>query len=59
MYPVVILLPSALRYWYRRAALRLNLRKEADLPGYYEIWFEAGADRLGREAMEHWTKTSL
>ena len=59
LYPVVILLPSALRYWYRRVALRLNLRKEVDLPGYYGIWFEAGADRLGREAMEQWTKTSL
>ena len=59
LYPVAILLPSAVRYWYRRAILRLGLREQAELPEYYEIWFEAGADRLGREAMERWGRNPL
>ena len=54
LYPPVILLPSVIRYWYRKAIVHSGLRKKTELPGYYEIWFEAGADRLGRKTMETW-----
>ena len=53
LYPPVILLPSAVRFWYREAVLRFGWRS-GELPDYYGVWFEAGADRLGREAMEQW-----
>ena len=46
-YLLVILLPSALRYWYRRWAVRAG--KGRSLSPYRSIWFEAQADRLGQK----------
>ena len=41
LFPFVIFIPSALRYWYRR------LTPEKDHPDYYSIWFEKQASYWG------------
>ncbi len=46
--PVLITLPSAIRYWYRRAAEKSGRRPRG---GYDDIWFEGQASRLGRRYM--------
>ncbi len=56
LYLPVILLPSLLRYWYRRTVLRVGFRRKDQLSGYYDIWFESRADRLGREAVPYWAE---
>ena len=52
--PFVITIPSAIRYWYRRA---LTARGRIDLVPYSAIWFEADADRRGAELYEYLTET--
>ena len=47
MMPLLVNVPSSLRFWYRKAVMRLVPGKK--LPPYDSIWFEAEATRLGKE----------
>ena len=46
LFPIVIALPSAIRYWWREILIRNG---KTDLPSYDSIWFEGQATRLGTE----------
>lgn len=51
LFPFVIAIPSAIRYWYRKFYMKFiykNTRKK--LPDYDSIWFEGQATRLGTKA---------
>ena len=47
LFPFVIAIPSAIRYWYRELVYYINEDKYWDLPDYDDIWFEGQATRLG------------
>jgi hypothetical protein len=44
--PVIVALPSAIRFWYR--AIREKLGKPSKA-GYDDVWFEKSATQSGRE----------
>ena len=46
--PFLVGIPSMIRYWYR--AFRNYIARPCTT-GYYDIWFEAEADRLGTKLM--------
>lgn len=46
--PFLVGIPSATRYWYREIRRRIG---RPCTTGYYDIWFEAEANMLGKEAM--------
>lgn len=48
--PVIVCIPSAIRYWYREYARYTQPYKQ--LPPYDSIWFEGQATRLGNELLE-------
>ncbi|MDO5444421.1 MAG: hypothetical protein Q4F31_02240 [Eubacteriales bacterium] len=49
--PLLVNVPSSLRFWYRKAVQRLVPEKK--LPPYDSIWFEAEATRIGKEYIEN------
>lgn len=51
--PFLITIPSAVRYWYRDARIK---RGRFPRTGYYDIWFEAQASRLGQKYAETFKK---
>ncbi len=55
LFPFLIAIPSALRYWYRTLTVHCGIKKIQDLPAYHAIWFEAQADRLGTESILYWS----
>ena len=46
-FEILIQLISIIRYWYRVLIVKLHIKKEYELPGYYSIWFEKQASDLG------------
>ena len=50
LFPFVIGIPSAIRYWYREIKMRKN--PSVQLPDYDAIWFEGQATRWGRKYIE-------
>lgn len=54
LFPLVVALPSAARYWYREVVKRTSLQEIIELPGYYDIWFEKQASNLGQKYIEKW-----
>lgn len=46
--PFLVCIPSATRYWYREFRRRIG---RPCTTGYYDIWFEAEASRLGTDFM--------
>ena len=46
--PLVISIPSAIRYWYRIYLVNSGKKKESELPDYDSIWFEGWATKLGK-----------
>lgn len=42
--PIVIVLPSVIRYWYRESQTRRGIQPKT---GYYDIWFERMASDFG------------
>lgn len=48
LFPFVIAIPSAVRYWYREILRRHNKAKYALLPDYDAIWFEGQATKWGK-----------
>lgn len=49
LFPVVISIPSAIRYHYRNFLSKHNKEKYALLPNYDSIWFEGQATKWGLE----------
>jgi hypothetical protein len=49
LFPFVIAIPSAVRYWYREFLRRHNKEKYYLLPDYDAIWFEGQATKWGKE----------
>lgn len=47
--PFLVCIPSAIRYWSRREAIRKKKKTYADMPPYDAIWFEGMATRLGEK----------
>lgn len=56
LFPFVIAIPSAVRYWYREIVVRLGIRRRSELPGYYDIWFEKNASNLGQNYIGLWNE---
>ena len=52
--PIVIGIPSVIRYWYRAIRSRLGAANPAS---YDSIWFEGQATRLGRKYVTEWEDT--
>ena len=46
--PFLVAIPSAIRYWYREIRRRIG---KPCTTGYYDIWFEAEASKLGEQFM--------
>lgn len=57
LFPFVIGIPSAVRYWWRRFYLKyIYPRNRKKLNDYDDIWFEGQATRLGNKALQnYWT----
>ena len=51
--PFIILIPSAVRYWYREYREHIN---KPCTTGYYDIWFEKQASELGIKYATMWNK---
>lgn len=49
--PFVISIPSAVRYWYRM--FKYYMKGVDPTVGYYDIWFEGEATRIGTEVADH------
>lgn len=49
LFPVLIGVPSAVRYWYRRIVVALKPERRRSLPDYDAVWFERQATRLGEK----------
>ena len=47
--PLVICIPSAIRYWYREFIWHFNREKFNKLPEYDAIWFEGQATKWGKK----------
>ena len=47
LFPFVIAIPSAIRYWYREIMRKKNPEKFKTLGKYDDIWFEGQATRWG------------
>lgn len=51
LFPFVIAIPSAIRYWYRNIRTRMGLENKTP---YSSIWFEHQADVFGDKCVNHW-----
>lgn len=50
LFPFVIWIPSAVRYWYRKWYYKYKYpQNQKPLPEYDAIWFEGQATRLGKK----------
>lgn len=47
LFPFLIAIPSAIRYWYREIIYKVNKEKYQKLPAYDAIWFESWATKIG------------
>lgn len=47
LYPFIVGIPSAVRYWNREYLVRFRNKKYSDLPPYDSIWFEGQATEWG------------
>lgn len=52
LFPFVISIPSAIRYWYREYLVRSKKKKWSELPDYDSIWFEGDATKRGTKFIE-------
>lgn len=52
LFPFLVGIPSAIRYWYREYLVRAKKKKYKDLPDYESIWFEGQATKLGKKYTE-------
>lgn len=49
--PFLVCVPSAIRFWWRKMKKKKGLKNKT---GYYDIWFEAEATRLGEKYIKCW-----
>lgn len=49
--PFLVCIPSAIRFWWRKMKKKKGLKNKT---GYYDIWFEAEATRLGEKYIKYW-----
>ena len=56
LFPFVIAIPSAIRYWYRVWVIKTGRKTWLELPSYDSAWYEGGATRIGTEFM-NWYNT--
>lgn len=57
LFPLVIGIPSVVRWWYRKLIVMSGAKDLSELPNYYDIWFESDANFLGEQAKKiHNTK---
>lgn len=47
--PFIVMIPSAVRYWYREWLYKKDREKYYKLPDYDAIWFEGWASALGHK----------
>lgn len=47
LFPILVGIPSAIRYWYREIVYKINTKKYYNLPKYDDIWFEGSASDIG------------
>ena len=52
LFPLLIGIPSMIRYWYREIIWRTNREKYRELPKYDDIWFEGSATDIGKKYTE-------
>lgn len=51
--PVLVCIPSVIRYWYREYLVRVKGERYSSLTPYDDIWFEGQATKFGTEFMEN------
>ena len=51
--PVLVCIPSMIRYWYREYLVRVKGERYSSLTPYDDIWFEGQATKFGTEFMEN------
>ena len=51
--PIVVGLPSVIRYWYRNMLVRTGT-PATELPAYDSVWFEDQATKLGYANIAYW-----
>lgn len=51
LFPFVIAIPSAVRYWYRRIRDAVGIGNKTD---YESIWFEGQATEWGKKNIKYW-----
>lgn len=56
LFPFVIAIPSATRYWYREWLVRSGRKKYSELPHYDSVWYEGEATEIGTTFM-YWYHT--
>lgn len=52
LFPFMVAIPSAIRYWYRELIVRFGKKKYYELPPYDSIWFEGLATGIGDKYWE-------
>lgn len=57
--PFVIVIPSALRFWYRRLVVHYGFKEWDELPDYDAIWFEGDATLTGEKYYCYYKGNSL
>jgi hypothetical protein len=53
LFPFVIAIPSAIRYWYRRYLIGSGKKEWWELPDYDSVWFEGQATKLGESFLKN------
>ena len=52
LFPILVGIPSAIRYWHREYLYKHNFQKYVALPKYDDIWFEGSATDIGKKYTE-------
>lgn len=52
LFPFVIAIPSATRYWRREWLVRSGRKKYSELPDYDSVWYEGEATKIGTEFID-------
>ena len=47
--PIIVCIPSCIRFWYREWLVKYKGKRYSDLPPYDSIWFEGWATQLGQK----------
>lgn len=50
--PILVCIPSMIRYWYREYLVRVKGLRYSALPPYDDVWYEGQATRWGADFMQ-------